>query len=181
MFLILKNYQWNRDIPDGIIPALHCWYCVPSHAPYGTLWYIVSFPGVLGYTWYVTLVDFAVMLLLVRIRAWLLLPTYLLSTTLLWLQAPYDIPVLWMTLLGLISWPLIFLGPLSKLPLGAPYSTWNYVLTKPYVSTDWIYYGLIGFVFVAIVAEIVYDSYTRRTATTIQTRHSEANYHSSQH
>lgn len=147
-YLFLSHYQWNSDIPNAILPALNCWYCVPSHAPYGLLWYIVDYPLKLFYTPLITMIDYLVMVTVGRYKV--VFPIYMMASGWIWLEAPYDIPILWLTLLGLVKWPLALLGPLAKLPDSGP--AWSFILSRSYATSDWIYYGLMGIVFLTVLA-----------------------------
>jgi hypothetical protein len=73
----------------------------------------------------------------------------------IFLQAPYDIPILWLTLLGLIAWPLASFGILGKLPFLAPRYVWERVFTTigNAVASDWLYYELMGVVFICTIAQ----------------------------
>jgi hypothetical protein len=153
-------WVWNMDIQRAIIPGLQCWYCRPYEAPYGLLWHIVSVPALLfgssqqSFITYVSLVDTVMMRAIGKRR--LIIP-YSVCSVWIWLQAPYDIPILWLCLAGLVAWPLAFLGPIGKLPFLAPASVWNFVLSKPYVASDWQYYGLMGVVFISVIIQTVKD------------------------
>lgn len=152
-------WHWNTDIATGILPALHCWYCVPSHAPYGILWYIFSFPGGVfnlqtEFIAYTAVVDQVIMYFIRPYKN--LFWAYVVCSFWIWLQAPYDLPILWIASLGMLrkgTWPLTLLAPLSKLPVGAPASVWHYVLTKPYLFSDYQYFTLMGIVILAFLAQ----------------------------
>lgn len=156
-------WSWNSDIEKAIIPGLQCWYCQPSQAPYGIMWHLISYPLSLGgssylYTLGTSVGDvFAMSLLKGK-----LLPVYSFFSFWIWLQAPYDIPILWLSLFGLYKWPLAFLGILGKLPVGGPYSTWNFVLQRHYIASDYQYYFFMGVVFLSVLAQSLTDSYGRR-------------------
>lgn len=139
-----------------MLPALHCWYCTDWRAPYGVLWYIVSYPGSFGgpagYILYVAVVDCFAMW---SIRRFGLFWPYVACSFWIFLQAPYDIPILWLTLLGLIAWPLASFGILGKLPFLAPRYVWERVFTTigNAVASDWLYYELMGVVFICTIAQ----------------------------
>jgi hypothetical protein len=82
-----------------------------------------------------------------------ILPMYGMLSFWIWLQAPYDIPILWLCLFGLVKWPLALLGPLGKLPYAAPASTWTFVLSRHYLSSDFQYYALMGIVFILVLVQ----------------------------
>jgi hypothetical protein len=155
-------WTWNADIRTGIIPALHCWYCQPANAPYGILWYALSFPGsflgATGFIAYTAVVDQIVMMYLRNYRR--LYWTYLICSFWIWLQAPYDLPILWIASFGMLrakrgTWPLTFLAVLAKLPFGAPASVWNTNFTRHYLWSDYQYYALTGIVIVAFLVQSV--------------------------
>jgi len=161
-FLYAGFWKWNSDIGNGILPALHCWYCNPANAPYGILWYVFSVPGsffgVTGFIAYTAIVDQLVMMYIRNYKN--LYWTYLICSGWIWLQAPYDLPILWIASLGMMrakqgTWPLTLLAPLSKLPVGAPASVWNTDLTRHYLWSDYQYYVLIGIVIVAFLAQSI--------------------------
>lgn len=90
---------------------------------------------------------------------------YFICSAWIWLQAPYDIPILWLTVLGLWKWPLVFLGPLAKIPfetiLIAP-KVWKFVTTRPFIASDFQYYLLMGCVFIAVCLQILGQSVMRK-------------------
>jgi hypothetical protein len=151
-------WLWNRDIQTGIIPGLQCWYCHAYDAPYGLLWHIVSVPALLlgssqqSFITYISIIDSVFMRVIGKRR--LIIP-YSVCSVWIWLQAPYDIPILWLTLLGLVSWPLAFFGPIGKLPFLAPASTWSFVLSHHYLASDLQYYALMGIVFISVIVQSV--------------------------
>jgi hypothetical protein len=149
---LVAGHQWH-DIQNGIDPALRCFYCNPVNAPYGLLWWLVSLPLRFNYGLLTAIVDIVIMIL-IRAKT-ILFPVYSLMSWWLWLQAPYDVPVLWLSSLGLIGWPLAFLGPLSKLPVGAPANVWGYVLGRSFNVNDLEYYSMMGAVFLAVLVQKV--------------------------
>lgn len=155
ILLLLAGEQWNSDIQYGILPGLHCWYCLPQQAPYGILWHIIDFPFSLGtpglYILTVFITDFAVMQ---YAHKWSGIWLYAVCSLWVGLQAPYDIPVLWLCLAGLYKRPLVFLGPLAKLPFGSEvwgWQTWRFIFSEPHPVSDYQYYGLMGIVFLAVL------------------------------
>ena len=162
LWLLAGNWSWNDGTVIGIIPGLKCWYCVAWQAPYGIIWHILSVPGLIfdkpspfiGFNFYITIVDLAVMELVKNTR--LLWPTYVIFSGWIFLQAPWDLPVLWITVTGMWKWPLAFLGIVAKLPVGSEpwgWATWNYLLHKPYLATDWQYFSFMGLIFLATILE----------------------------
>lgn len=170
--LLFQNrlWWWNGDIQTAIIPGLRCWYCQPSQAPYGILWHILSWPLVIGGTpnWYIVCSSLGDYLAMILIGSKPILPMYGMLSFWIWLQAPYDIPILWLCLFGLWKWPLAFLGPLGKIPYPAPASTWNFVLQRHYIASDIQYYALMGLVFILVLVQARSDKKSRNTAQWIQ-------------
>lgn len=155
--LIFQNrlWAWNGDIQTAILPGLQCWYCQPYQAPYGILWHILSWPLTIGRTpyWYILCSSLGDYLAMSLMGGKPIVPMYGMLSFWIWLQAPYDIPILWLCLFGLYKWPLSFLGPLGKIPYPAPASTWNFVLQRHYISSDFQYYVLMGLVFILVLVQ----------------------------
>lgn len=157
--VVLQGHVW-KDIQNGILPALNCFYCNPSNGPYGVLWWIISQGLRFNYAGVTTFIDFLVM---VAIRnRYPVFPVYAFMSWLLWIQAPYDLPIIWITLLGLFKLPLVLLGPLTKLPVGAPVSVWHFVFSKPYNLNDLEYYGFMGIVFLAVILQVTVYGMARK-------------------
>lgn len=150
-----RLWAWNGDIKTAILPGLQCWYCQPSQAPYGILWHILSWPLSLGGSpyWYIVASSLGDYLAMTLIGSKGIVPMYGMLSFWIWLQAPYDIPILWLCLFGLYKWPLAFLGPLGKIPYPAPASTWNFVLQRHYIGSDFQYYLLMGLVFILVLVQ----------------------------
>src|SRR5437899_4650462 len=110
--LLFQNrlWSWNGDIEKAILPGLRCWYCQPSQAPYGVLWHIISWVLSLGGTAYLYTLGTAIgdYLAMALMGGKQILPMYGMLSFWIWLQAPYDIPILWLCLFGLVKWPLAF-------------------------------------------------------------------------
>lgn len=109
------------DILGAIIPALqHPLHGADWQAPYGLIWYGISeavyhlYPTPSGYLVVTALVDAVLMWKIRNHRlAWLL---YLISSWFEYDQVPYNLPVMWMSLFGLLNPWGILLGPLTKFP-----------------------------------------------------------------
>src|SRR5690242_6425763 len=142
---IVGGEGWNTDIPNAILPGLHCWYCQPYQAPYGLLWYLIDYPFSFGSpTLYIELVFLTDWIVMWKIGNWKGSLLYAIMSFWIGVQAPYDLPILWFTLLGLYRWPLVFLGPLAKLPDNL--AAWHYLLSKPYLPSDFQYYAFMAIV-----------------------------------
>src|SRR5438034_1195334 len=76
-------------------------------------------------------------------------------------QAPYNMPILWLCLLGLISWKLMWIPVIAKLPVGGPVSEWQFIfnwsLRQPY---SYVFYLPLGVLWLTIVFKDVFK--TRR-------------------
>lgn len=109
------------DILGAIIPALqHPFQGSDWQAPYGIIWYAISeaiyhmYPTASGYLAVTALIDAGLIWKIRNHRLVLLL--YLFSSWFEYDQVPYNLPVIWMSLLGLINPWGILLGPLTKFP-----------------------------------------------------------------
>jgi hypothetical protein len=140
-------YHWNGDIQAAIIPGLQCWYCQPWQAPYGTLWHLISYPLQPNFILLTSLVDGVILFAIRNLR---MFPVYIFCSGWIWFQAPYDLPILWLSLFGLVWWPLTAMGPLGKIPLENQ-AALHYVLSRPYNINDFQYYALMGVVFIAVL------------------------------
>lgn len=139
-----------------LIPNLYCFYChAPSDSPYGILWWVVSVPLRYNYALSITFVDFFIMIIIRRQS--ILFPVYAFMSWWLWLQAPFDVPILWYCLLGLIDTPLVIFGALAKLPFGAPWPAQQYILTKQYNPNDIQYYSYMGIVFMWVIIQSMWN------------------------
>lgn len=97
---------------------------------------MVNYPLSFNYPLELTLVDFGVQLILIQTRVyWPMLG----SSYVLYTAAPYDMPILWLSLTGLYN-PLLglALALLAKLPDTA--SQWSFILHKPTDANDIEYY-----------------------------------------
>jgi hypothetical protein len=109
------------DILGAIIPALqHPFQGTDWQAPYGLLWYGISelvyhaYPTPQGYVTITALVDGVLMWKIRNHR--LVLVLYIFSSWYEFNQAPYNLPPMWMSLLGLWNPWAVLLGPLTKFP-----------------------------------------------------------------
>lgn len=117
------------------IPDIQCW-CFPARTPYGFLWYLVNYPLSYNYPLALTLVDFVIQLVVIRTRVYW---SFLGASYVLYTAAPYDMPIVWLSLTGLYN-PLLglALALLAKLPDTA--SQWSFILHKPADANDVEYY-----------------------------------------
>ncbi len=122
-------------------------------APYGQLWYALNLaiPHSTGLEWtlWIALLDIPVSLL-VLFKTWKLWLVYIAVSTLSFTSAPYNMPVLWLTSLGLFRRPSILLGPLTKIPDTIPQL--QYVLSwSVHQIGNWWYYGLLMVWFLSVL------------------------------
>ena len=117
------NYIINHksDILRAIIPALqHPFQGTDWEAPYGLLWYGISeliyhlYPTASGYVTITALLDGFLMWKIRNHRLVFLL--YMFSSWCEFNEAPYNLPPMWMSLLGLWNPWGVLLGPLTKFP-----------------------------------------------------------------
>jgi len=109
------------DILGAIIPALqHPFQGTDWQAPYGLLWYGISegvyhlYPTPSGYLAITAVVD---ALLIWKIRNHhVVMLLYMFSSWFEFNQTPYNLPPMWMSLLGLWNPWASLLGPLTKFP-----------------------------------------------------------------
>jgi len=122
-------------------------------APYGQLWYALnlSIPHSTGLEWtlWIAFLDIPVSLL-VLFKTWKLWLVYIIVSVLSFTSAPYNMPVLWLTSLGLFRRPSILLGPLTKIPDTIPQL--QYVLSSSlHQIGNWWYYGLLMVWFLSVL------------------------------
>lgn len=118
------------DIDRAILPALRTFpHQRYDQAPYGILWYLISKPlafgdNALSYVFLSATVNLLV-------STWLLLLTSFPFTVLFFsisllhvVKAQWNLPILWLTLLGFI-WPWLLIVPiLAKFPVGNFQAHW---------------------------------------------------------
>lgn len=144
------------DIDRAILPALrefpHQRY---DQAPYGALWYLVSIP--LGYhgdaVTYVML-SATFNLFISTLVIILTLPFGILFVSIsifhAW-KAPWNLPILWLTLLGFISPWLLVLPILAKFPVGNFQAQWWQTRQALTWQKNPYYYGSIALVWIVVL------------------------------
>ncbi len=126
-------FYYHHDL-TSIIYSVRCW-CFPYYTPYGYLWYLLNYPLTVNYPLMLAFIDFPILLL---IRSFRLFWIYLPVTFILYTAAPYDLPIVWLSLLGALNPLLLLVAPLAKLPDSAP--MWSFILHRGADANDLEYY-----------------------------------------
>src|SRR5205809_321314 len=129
--------------------SVRVWDC-----PYGLVWYwivqAIPHPTVETWTLLVALIDIP-MMILAYLYDWRIGTIYLMCS-LLDYEAPYNMPILWLCLLGLINWKLMWIPVIAKLPVGGPISEWQFIfnwsLRQPY---SYVFYVPLALLWLTIV------------------------------
>lgn len=111
--------------------AFHCIYCNPGYYPHGWLWYAIMLPMFYFFNASIGLgimaaIDATIMIYMIP-RNWLFYPYYLLSF-ITYFAVVQNMPIIWITLLGSIEPWFLALAIVTKLPFGAPWADWYFVL-----------------------------------------------------
>lgn len=157
--LLSQIFTVPPDVERAILPALrqfpHQRY---DYAPYGLLWYLVSKPlawpsysvmDYLVYSWIINWVLVGVLGVL-RFPAWFLV-VYVAVSVFNMLKAPWNLPVLWLSLLGFVSPFLIVIAPLAKFPVGNPRAKLWQVRQALTWQKNPVYYGTLIIVWLAVL------------------------------
>jgi len=173
--------HWIQDTLTGIDKPYSKWNVYDYNAPYGVIWLgisrlliipqivaphlnestsQVSADRVLSYWITSSIVDSLVTILIWSRKPWAVIP-YGIVSTLHFFTAPWNLPVLWFTMLGLFTpWGLL-LGLATKLPVGSYLMTgnlgpWQYALNMGQVwhrgLDSWQVYGSIGLLWLGVLA-----------------------------
>lgn len=132
--MVQLPFYYHHDL-KSIIYSVQCW-CFPSYTPYGYLWYLLNWPLTFNYPLELALIDVGVALLLrsTRILFWIFLPV----SFILYTAAPYDLPIVWLSLAGGLNPLLLLLAPLAKFPDSLP--MWSFTLHRGADANDLEYY-----------------------------------------
>ena len=131
-----KSYFPESEVVTAVVPALAHPYLFPWQAPYGMLWYwmnqaIVFFAYPLfwwlehGVRWMMGMAVVDTLVLFV-FRKSELLTVYWMTSLFIWSTIPWNLPVLWLVILGFYSRLTLPLSIIAKLPVGAPWIVWLY-------------------------------------------------------
>lgn len=131
--MVQLPFYYHHDL-KSIIYSVQCW-CFPSYTPYGYLWYLLNWPLSFSYPLALALVDLPILLLT---RPYRLFWFYLPVTFILYTAAPYDLPIVWLSLAGAINPLLLILAPLAKFPDNL--AMWNFTLHRGADANDLEYY-----------------------------------------
>src|SRR6266705_1248190 len=126
-------FYYHHDLAS-IIYSVRCW-CFPYYTPYGYIWYLLNYPLTFNYPLMLALIDLPILLL---IRMYRLFWIYLPVTFILYTAAPYDLPIVWLSLAGALSPLLLLLAPLAKFPDSI--AMWNFTLHRGADANDLEYY-----------------------------------------
>jgi len=160
----LRTSEVQRDVREAIIPLtsrLHFadFFRRPRSedirfvfwiVQYGILWYAINLPlmhlsGLNGRRWAyaLALIDGVCVWLSFRLGLMGAL-LYIAINTVNVLKAPWNVSILWLTLLGVYSWVFLILAPIAKLPIGIPTRAWGHVRQVLFHQKNPYYYGLLG-------------------------------------
>src|SRR4029077_18232296 len=94
--------------------------------PYGTLWFAINLPLMhivkfreRRWTYLLALIDAPITWLSFRLGL-LSGVVYMMLSTFMLFQAPWNQSILWLIMLGVLSWVFLLLAPVAKLPVGIP-------------------------------------------------------------
>ena len=166
----LRRHSLHKDIRDAFIPASK--HLRPADffrrprsedvrfafwiMPYGILWYAINLPLMRlanyngkGWVYLITIVDsiFLYTSFQLGLTGALL---YVAISTIQALKAPWNVSILWLTLLGIYSWIFLILAPLAKLPFGVPTKTWGHARISLFHQHNYYYYGLLAIFWIFI-------------------------------
>lgn len=151
------------DVERAILPALrqfpHQRY---DYAPYGLVWYLVSKPfgffsmNGFDYIALTGIVNGTILGLLgvFNLPPWFIL-LYLLISMFNLVKAPWNLPVLWLSLLGFFSPWLLIVPVLAKFPVGNPRAKAWQVRQALTWQKNPVYYGTLIIVWIAVLATIL--------------------------
>ncbi len=118
--------------------------------PYGTLWFAINLPIMhlanfqgRRWTYLLALIDTPFILLSFRLGLLGAL-IYIGIGTFMLFQAPWNLSILWLTVLSVLSWVFLVLAPIAKLPVGIPMRLGSRVRGLLFHQRNYIYYSLLG-------------------------------------
>jgi hypothetical protein len=141
MVSVLYNSPTQTELGRIIDTSVHCLYCNPGFYPHGLLWYAIVIPiAYLGnpITDMLTFTAIDMLILILLINNNKLFIPYFIASFYDYFVIPQNIPVLWLTLLGIYN-PIYLAFPiLAKLPVGAPYPVWSFIFTTSlHITTNY--------------------------------------------
>ena len=66
-------------------------------------------------------------------------------------KAPWNVSILWLTILGVFSWIFLILAPMAKFPIGLPTKVWGHVQQALFYKRNPVYYGLLTILWIFVV------------------------------
>lgn len=177
-FLIFPVNHFVNDTMQPGVDQPYSW--TPNHhdlnAPYGVTWIVLTrlvegafvwlpFPRDVRFSLATLLIDQAFLIALSFWRGrWLL--AYAPISILQWANAPWNMPVLWVTLAGLKWIPSLALGIATKLPVGSflvshSWASWQYALSMGQTwhrgIDSWELYGTLAVLWLAILVSQLHN------------------------
>lgn len=161
--IVTRIFTVPPDVERAILPALqrfpHQRY---DHAPYGLIWYLVSKPfgwaskTGLDYIAYNCIINMTVigMLEVFLLPQWFIL-IYLIVSTFNLLKAPWNLPILWLSLLGFFSPVLLIVSPLAKFPVLNPRARLWQIRQALTWQKNPVYYSSLIIVWLAVLITIL--------------------------
>jgi hypothetical protein len=118
--------------------------------PYGTLWFAINVPlmhiaGFQGRRWTYTLALIDMPFIWLSFSLGLLSGLlYMVLSTFMLVKGPWNVSILWLTILGVFSWIFLILAPAAKLPIGTPMRLGKRVQGLLFHQHNYVYYTLLG-------------------------------------
>lgn len=137
--------------------------------PYGTLWFAINLPvmHLAGFqarrwTYFLSFIDvpFIWLSFSLGLLGGLL---YVGISTFMLLQAPWNLSILWLTVLGIVFWVFLILAPIAKLPIGIPMRLGNRVKSLLFHQRNYVYYGLLGLLWLFVAWRTLLPSFLAAT------------------
>jgi hypothetical protein len=125
--------------------------------PYGILWFAINVPLMRvarfdgrGWTYVIAVIDAGFIWVSFSLGLLAGLAYAGLSTFMLF-RAPWNVSILWLTILGIFSWIFLILAPVAKLPVGIPMRMGKRVQGLLFHQRNYIYYSLLGLMWLFVL------------------------------
>ena len=168
----LRYGKVPEEVELAVVPGLNDGLKTP-YLPWGVLWFLINtplhrlrFPMIsAGKSWmlWLAIVDCFSFYLLIGYP--ILFVLYALASNVFWRRGQYNIPVLWLTVLGLFSWWFLVFAVLTKLPVGRSLNIWRMVFFSTRNSpqgegsfrkhSNWKYYGTLAVFLLMVTVTIL--------------------------